>query len=268
MCTTPSAGGAIFDGLDFTARRGRITAIMGPSRHRQDHAAAADHRRSPRRAGQRVVFGARRRQLSHARAVRAAPAHGHAVPVRRAVHRSVVFENVAFPLREHTDLPEAADPRPGADEAARRRPARRGASSCRRSSPAAWRAAWRWRAPSRSTRNPDLRRAVRRPRSDLDGRDPAADQADERCARHHLHRRLARRAGARRPSPTTATCCPAARSSRRARRSELARERRARRAASSWAAAPTARCRSTTRRPTTSTQLLADDAGDARRTSR
>ena len=31
-----------------------------------------------------------------------------------------VFDNVAFPLREHTDLPERADPRPGADEAARR----------------------------------------------------------------------------------------------------------------------------------------------------
>ena len=31
-----------------------------------------------------------------------------------------VFENVAFPLREHTDLSEAPDPRCGADEAERR----------------------------------------------------------------------------------------------------------------------------------------------------
>ena len=31
-----------------------------------------------------------------------------------------VFENVAFPLREHTDAARGADPRPGADEARRR----------------------------------------------------------------------------------------------------------------------------------------------------
>ena len=30
-----------------------------------------------------------------------------------------VFENVAFPLREHTELPEPTDPRPRADEAQR-----------------------------------------------------------------------------------------------------------------------------------------------------
>ena len=34
-----------------------------------------------------------------------------------------VYENVAFPLREHTDLSGRDDPRPGADEAACRRPA-------------------------------------------------------------------------------------------------------------------------------------------------
>ena len=39
-----------------------------------------------------------------------------------------VFENVAFPLREHTDLPERADPQRRADEAAGGRPARRRAS--------------------------------------------------------------------------------------------------------------------------------------------
>jgi phospholipid/cholesterol/gamma-HCH transport system ATP-binding protein len=36
-----------------------------------------------------------------------------------------VFENVAFPVREHSGLPEAADPPAGADEAAGRGPARR-----------------------------------------------------------------------------------------------------------------------------------------------
>ena len=44
--------------------------------------------------------------MSASRTVRDASAHGHAVPERRAAHRFDVFENVAFPLREHTDLPE------------------------------------------------------------------------------------------------------------------------------------------------------------------
>ncbi len=61
-----------------------------------------------------------------------------------------VFDNVAFPLREHTDLPEAlirdivlmklnAVGLRGARDLIRRR--------CR----AAWRGAWRWRGRSRST---------------------------------------------------------------------------------------------------------------------
>ena len=39
-----------------------------------------------------------------------------------------VFENVAFPLREHTRLPGAPDPQHRADQAAGRRPARRRAA--------------------------------------------------------------------------------------------------------------------------------------------
>ena len=41
-----------------------------------------------------------------------------------------VFENVAFPMREHTDLPDAADPRPGPDEAARGRACAAPRGSC------------------------------------------------------------------------------------------------------------------------------------------
>ena len=60
-----------------------------------------------------------------------------------------VFDNVAFPLREHTELPESMVRdlvlmklnAVGLRGARDLMPAR---------SPAAWRGAWRWRAPSRS----------------------------------------------------------------------------------------------------------------------
>jgi phospholipid/cholesterol/gamma-HCH transport system ATP-binding protein len=62
-----------------------------------------------------------------------------------------VFDNVAFPLREHTDLPAGMIrdlvlmklQAVGLRGAAKLMPA---------SSPAAWRGAWRWRARWRSTR--------------------------------------------------------------------------------------------------------------------
>ena len=63
-----------------------------------------------------------------------------------------VFENVAFPLREHTDLPETLirDLVLMKLNAVGLRGAR--AADARRSSRAAWRGASRWRARSRSTR--------------------------------------------------------------------------------------------------------------------
>ena len=63
-----------------------------------------------------------------------------------------VFENVAFPLREHTDLPESMirDLVLMKLNAVGLRGARELMPS--RSSRAAWRGAWRWRARSRSTR--------------------------------------------------------------------------------------------------------------------
>ena len=55
---------------------------------RQDDAAAADHRQPRRRRARCVVAGEDMRDVDARRAVRAAPAHGHAVPERRAAHRS------------------------------------------------------------------------------------------------------------------------------------------------------------------------------------
>ena len=47
------SGRPIFDGLDVDIAPGRITADHGPERHRQDDAAAPDHRAAARRLGQR-----------------------------------------------------------------------------------------------------------------------------------------------------------------------------------------------------------------------
>ena len=99
--------------------------------------------------------------------------------------------------------------------------------------------------------HPHLRRAVRGPRSDFDGRDLPPHQADERSAGHHQHRRLARRAGARRPLRTTVSCCRRARWWRPARPPSCTRASSTK-CASSWAGSPMARCRFTIRRPTTS----------------
>ena len=84
--------------------------------------------------------------------LRAAPQDRHAVPVRRAVHRHVGVRERRVPAARAHRPAGGADPRPGADEAQRGRPARRRAADARRSCRAAWRGAWRSRAPSRSTR--------------------------------------------------------------------------------------------------------------------
>ena len=64
-----------------------------------------------------------------------------------------VFDNVAFPLREHTRPARVDDPRHRADEAQRGGPARRARRCASPRSRAAWRGASRWRARSRSTPN-------------------------------------------------------------------------------------------------------------------
>ena len=106
-----------------------------------------------------------------------------------------VYENVAFPLREHTDAARRADPRPGDAEAGGGRAARRGA-------PHAGRALGRHGAArgagaldrARPAAHP-LRRAVHRPRPDLLRRHRAPDPRAQRLARRHLDHRDARRAG-------------------------------------------------------------------------
>jgi phospholipid/cholesterol/gamma-HCH transport system ATP-binding protein len=103
-----SAGGRkIFDGLDITARRGRITAFMGPSGTgkttllRLITGQVQAERGSVRVWGEEVsrlttreLFGLRRRM-------------GMLFQNGALLTDEDVYENVAFPLRAHTKLPES-----------------------------------------------------------------------------------------------------------------------------------------------------------------
>jgi hypothetical protein len=97
-----------------------------------------------------------------------------------------VFDNVAFPLREMTDLPESDDPRHRADEAQCGGPARRGAAEDQRGvgrHGAAHRAGAGHRARPRTDH---VRRALCRAGPDLDGRGRQADPHAQRRHRRHL----------------------------------------------------------------------------------
>jgi len=100
------SGRSIFDGLDMVIPRGRVTAVMGPSgtgkttllrlitgQVRADSGSiqvAGEDMRTLRRAG---LYTLRRRM-------------GMLFQNGALLTDLNVFENVAFPLREHTDLPE------------------------------------------------------------------------------------------------------------------------------------------------------------------
>ena len=100
-------GRAIFTGLDLKVRRGRITAVMGPSGTGKTTLLrlitaqiAADSRpgarcsaRTSARRSSAEVFALRKRM-------------GMLFQNGALLTDMSVFENVAFPLREHTDLPE------------------------------------------------------------------------------------------------------------------------------------------------------------------
>jgi phospholipid/cholesterol/gamma-HCH transport system ATP-binding protein len=102
-----AAGGrAIFAGLDLAVRRGRITAIMGPSGTGKTTLLRLITRQVAPSGGQVTVFG---KDLADCR-------RNEVYALRRRMGLLFqngalltdldVFENVAFPVREHTDLPE------------------------------------------------------------------------------------------------------------------------------------------------------------------
>ena len=151
----------------------------GAERHRQDDAAAPDHRAGQARQRPGAVRRHRCQQPEHQRAVRAAPAHGHAVPERRAAHRRGRVRERRVPVARAHRPARVADPQYRAHQAAGRGSARRRAADAF--------GVVRRHGATRSARardgdgsgSADLRRAVHRPRSDLHGHDRAAGAADE-----------------------------------------------------------------------------------------
>ena len=123
-------------------------------RLRQDHAAAPDRRRpSRRRSGASSSTASRSTRSDQEQLFALRRRLGMLFQFGALFTDLTVFENVAFPLREHTELSDIDDPRHRADEAERRRPARRGARCASARSRAAWRAASRWRVRWRSIPN-------------------------------------------------------------------------------------------------------------------
>jgi phospholipid/cholesterol/gamma-HCH transport system ATP-binding protein len=99
-------GRTILDGIDFQVRRGSVTAIMGPSgtgkttllrmitgQQRPDRGSVVVDGQDVGALGRRQLLELRRRM-------------GMLFQNGALLTDFDVFENVAFPLREHTDLPE------------------------------------------------------------------------------------------------------------------------------------------------------------------
>src|SRR5690554_10125 len=84
----------IFRGVDLTIQRGRITAIMGPSGTGKTTLLKLIGGEDVHRQSRRALFAMRRRM-------------GMLFQSGALFSDLSVFENVAFPLRVHTDLPQA-----------------------------------------------------------------------------------------------------------------------------------------------------------------
>lgn len=100
-------GRPIFNGLDITARRGRITAFMGPSGTGKTTLLRLITGQSLAESGSVKVFGREVGEMSHAELFALRRRMGMLFQNGALLTDEDVFENVAFPLREHTNLPEA-----------------------------------------------------------------------------------------------------------------------------------------------------------------
>lgn len=99
-------GRPIFSGLDLTVRRGRITAVMGPSGTGKTTLLKLITAQVLADRGQVLVLGQDLATLG-SRAVYALRRRMGMLFQNGALLTDIsVFENVAFPLREHTELPE------------------------------------------------------------------------------------------------------------------------------------------------------------------
>jgi phospholipid/cholesterol/gamma-HCH transport system ATP-binding protein len=97
---------AIFDGLSLTVRRGRITAIMGPSGTGKTTLLRLITAQVAATRGTVSVFGEDLARLDSRAIYRLRQRMGMLFQNGALLTDLDVFENVAFPVREHTDLPE------------------------------------------------------------------------------------------------------------------------------------------------------------------
>jgi phospholipid/cholesterol/gamma-HCH transport system ATP-binding protein len=99
-------GRAIFSGLDLKVRRGRITAIMGPSGTGKTTLLRLITAQITADRGQCLAFGRDLAILSTSEVYALRRRLGMLFQNGALLTDLDVFENVAFPVREHTDLPE------------------------------------------------------------------------------------------------------------------------------------------------------------------
>jgi len=96
----------IFSGLDVRARRGRITAIMGPSGTGKTTLLRLITGQAAPARGTVTVWGREVRSLAERDLYVMRQRMGMLFQNGALLTDLNVFENVAFPVREHTDLPE------------------------------------------------------------------------------------------------------------------------------------------------------------------
>ncbi|MDX1593432.1 MAG: ABC transporter ATP-binding protein [Gammaproteobacteria bacterium] len=100
-------GRSIFNGLDLTVRRGRVVAIMGPSGTGKTTLLRLIGGQLRPDAGRVIVDGEDVARLGRSALFRLRERMGVLFQSGALLTDLDVFENVAFPLREHTELPEA-----------------------------------------------------------------------------------------------------------------------------------------------------------------
>ncbi len=97
----------IFDGLNIDIRRGKVTAIMGPSGTGKTTLLRLIGGQLRPQSGTIMVDGQNVQELSRRQLYKLRKRMGMLFQSGALLTDLTVFENVAFPLREHTDLPEA-----------------------------------------------------------------------------------------------------------------------------------------------------------------
>lgn len=97
----------IFDGIDIDIRRGKVTAIMGPSGTGKTTLLRLIGGQLRPQAGSIIVDNQNVPQLSRRQLFELRKRMGMLFQSGALLTDLTVFDNVAFPLREHTNLPES-----------------------------------------------------------------------------------------------------------------------------------------------------------------